>query len=478
MDTARVTSLNQMGVALSRAKERLIIIHGQAIKDKKRISCGYYPVLGNADTEQTSGPSVTINTGLSTLHVSTRCVPGDQEAVKARSAVAKRVVRDLAERGIVTPDPEGMPIDTAFTEADPSEVIHFASDFNYFAATEQARFLARGEWTKEQVVADTVNFASEVRFAQTTEDVSPIYGTCLPYMLQWERNGFCPEVETICHDGLLCFNPNFMYSDRQAGEEIMKRGCQDLTKRDKNIYRAAFEAAKVGPKDARLSGKVLIKMFSTRLHLTKKRVMDDGREIEFRVKAVEERVIDEIMSKHIVTVSACYKMLHKTAAQWAYIANAVMAFSSYHEKFKQIGTDPRSYDSWVDVSALEAGLKRLRALMVDVSTGETASQDDEDEEEDGEADGEEDGEEEEEEEEEDDDNVEGMYVEEPYFRNGFITAPFGKVCSSGHVLVQFQTPNSSFACDICNFTQVTNMQMYGCNLCNYDLCYSCTHQHF
>ena len=91
---------------------------------------------------------------------------------------------------------------------------------------------------------------------------------------------------------------------------------------------------------------------------------------------------------------------------------------------------------------------------------------------------EEDGEEEEEEEEEDDDNVEGVYVEEPYFRNGFITAPFGKVCSSGHVLVQFQTPNSSFACDICNFTQVTNMQMYGCNLCNYDLCYSCTHQHF
>ena len=29
MDTARVTSLNQMGVALSRAKQRLIVIHGR-----------------------------------------------------------------------------------------------------------------------------------------------------------------------------------------------------------------------------------------------------------------------------------------------------------------------------------------------------------------------------------------------------------------------------------------------------------------
>lgn len=40
-----------------------------------------------------------------------------------------------------------------------------------------------------------------------------------------------------------------------------------------------------------------------------------------------------------------------------------MAFSNYHEKFRQIGTDPNSYESWVNANALLAGLTRLRAKM-------------------------------------------------------------------------------------------------------------------
>jgi len=51
-----------------------------------------------------------------------------------------------------------------------------------------------------------------------------------------------------------------------------------------------------------------------------------------------------------------------------YPANAVMAFSNYHEKFRQIGTDPNSYESWVDSEALTFGLERLRYLMKSVST--------------------------------------------------------------------------------------------------------------
>ena len=48
-------------------------------------------------------------------------------------------------------------------------------------------------------------------------------------------------------------------------------------------------------------------------------------------------------------------------------ANAVMAFSNYHEKFRQIGTDPNSYESWVDSKALIWGLERLRNLMNSIS---------------------------------------------------------------------------------------------------------------
>ena len=44
-----------------------------------------------------------------------------------------------------------------------------------------------------------------------------------------------------------------------------------------------------------------------------------------------------------------------------------MAFSNYHEKFRQIGTNPDSYESWVDSEALLRGLERLRNLMKLVS---------------------------------------------------------------------------------------------------------------
>jgi hypothetical protein len=44
-----------------------------------------------------------------------------------------------------------------------------------------------------------------------------------------------------------------------------------------------------------------------------------------------------------------------------------MAFSNYHEKFRQIGTDPNSYESWVDSEALNGGLERLRNLMKVIS---------------------------------------------------------------------------------------------------------------
>ena len=40
-----------------------------------------------------------------------------------------------------------------------------------------------------------------------------------------------------------------------------------------------------------------------------------------------------------------------------------MAFSNYHEKFRQIGTDPETYESWVDSKALDFGLERLKDLM-------------------------------------------------------------------------------------------------------------------
>lgn len=60
-----------------------------------------------------------------------------------------------------------------------------------------------------------------------------------------------------------------------------------------------------------------------------------------------------------------------------------MAFSNYHEKFRQIGTDPNSYESWVDSKALISGLERLRNLMKDISRSFNHGDDDSNKKDDG-----------------------------------------------------------------------------------------------
>ena len=45
-----------------------------------------------------------------------------------------------------------------------------------------------------------------------------------------------------------------------------------------------------------------------------------------------------------------------------------MAFSNYHEKFRQIGTNQDSYESWVDSNSLLSLFKRLKVQMQHISS--------------------------------------------------------------------------------------------------------------
>jgi len=71
-------------------------------------------------------------------------------------------------------------------------------------------------------------------------------------------------------------------------------------------------------------------------------------------------------------IKKIYEASDKTPAQWMYLANAVMAFGQYHEKWNQIGTDPESYDKWVESRTLLSGLSRLTQLMEKVPRTEHA----------------------------------------------------------------------------------------------------------
>ena len=55
-----------------------------------------------------------------------------------------------------------------------------------------------------------------------------------------------------------------------------------------------------------------------------------------------------------------------------YLANAVMTFGQYHEKWNQIGTGTESCEKWVELRTLLSELSRLTKLMEKVPRTEHA----------------------------------------------------------------------------------------------------------
>eukprot|EP00957_Ditylum_brightwellii_P127642 9734465-Ditylum_brightwellii.AAC.1 len=81
---------------------------------------------------------------------------------------------------------------------------------------------------------------------------------------------------------------------------------------------------------------------------------------------METREPDKKMEPFLAKIRSIYEGTKKTPAMWLFIANAVMAYDTYHDKWNQIGTEPESYERWAESHALEKGLLRLRELMKSV----------------------------------------------------------------------------------------------------------------
>jgi len=115
----------------------------------------------------------------------------------------------------------------------------------------------------------------------------------------------------------------------------------------------------------------LIKFLNTRISIRKRRVSGE-RIIYFPVKAVDALVSDEQMMPYKNEIKSMYESSGKSPARWIYLANAVMAFNQYHDKWNQVGTDPKSYERWVDARALQRGVSRLLKLMENVPSSNDA----------------------------------------------------------------------------------------------------------
>mmetsp|Transcript_21229 Transcript_21229/g.52308 ORF Transcript_21229/g.52308 Transcript_21229/m.52308 type:complete len:208 (+) Transcript_21229:564-1187(+) len=74
------------------------------------------------------------------------------------------------------------------------------------------------------------------------------------------------------------------------------------------------------------------------------------------------------MNNFLGDIKKVYGSANKSAAEFMYLANAVMAYDDYHEKFKQIGTKASENKRWVESPVLKKGVARLQQIMKHAST--------------------------------------------------------------------------------------------------------------
>uniref|UniRef100_A0A7S4AT84 Helicase ATP-binding domain-containing protein n=1 Tax=Pseudo-nitzschia australis TaxID=44445 RepID=A0A7S4AT84_9STRA len=367
---SRTHELNQIGVALSRARERLLVIHG------KKYTCGrcfpnpYYPILGNASSgiEQH-----VVRWGKDDSQLLRLAVPGCETE---RGEMARCALGRLAESGVIKVDFGSgngshshnyiMPLPGAVVK-NQCNVMYVASDFNYFSALVENKFLQYGTWETIAGIPDgnehnqRIEYETNVQFATTKEDVSALYGEAVTYMLQWDMCKFVPNVETVVSNGIILLHPQVQYTESEIRDSLRAICCEELTEDDNKCFEEEFSIEK------KKLGRDLIAFMNTRMSLKKKRVFAEGDivgEMYFPVMVSECKSEDDDnqLNEFLPQIRSVYESetSSKKPFHWVYLANAVMAFSNYHEKFRQIGTDPDSYESWVNSEALLDGLERLR----------------------------------------------------------------------------------------------------------------------
>lgn len=355
--------LNQIGVGLSRARKRLIIIHERAWnKSRREYVAGLYYPRGGA-------------VGLDPLAEDFKL------QIRQRSSETKRVLEAEQNRAILTHNADDLPAHTALKTDDNDDkiqavdVVYQATDFTYMSAVAETYFLrsygsftkmtirdgSLEEWTdKTDVLPARIEYQIMPRFDQTKEDVSAIYGMALPLWLQWEQHGFCPVVEAIVSESVLVISPNIHYS-YLGFEKILEQCCCDALAPDiQEMCKRRFNQSSTGGK---LQGRDLIKLVNEALQIRKTVKASNGELVQVSVRAVDNATFDKDIGPYIEQLKKVYAKPAKAPFEWLYIANVAMAFQAFHEKLKQVGTDVVGYETWVDAPACAQGLDRLRQVV-------------------------------------------------------------------------------------------------------------------
>mmetsp|Transcript_20697 Transcript_20697/g.51027 ORF Transcript_20697/g.51027 Transcript_20697/m.51027 type:complete len:490 (-) Transcript_20697:764-2233(-) len=347
---APIASLNQMCVALSRARKRLIVIHekisteeenesGQ--KTRREITLNYYPVLGDsgcgthelAHSVRCNGSEISLKippfTGITAAKKA--------HVLAARSILSEHALVHLKQQNFICGDPprEWQSKASKVILEGASGLVYDAKDFSFFSASEIGNFLQFGEWALEGHVnaGHPLEYNMNVNFVRTSEDVSAFYGEALNLMLQWSRNGYCPNVETVV-SGVLWFNKFTLYDIDSVRKIITLKRDEALTVGHEELLSQAYGG------QMKLSGSDLVPFINDRLRIRKKRIIETPAEvgtlihrtIYFPMIAKLREDDDELMRRFLPEVEKFYVSNNKTIADWIYLSNAIMGFRGYHEK--------------------------------------------------------------------------------------------------------------------------------------------------
>ena len=341
----RPHALNQIGVALSRARKRLLVIHSKKYQAGKFLKLPYYPVLGDCPGHIERH---IVRFGMNNSEEMNLSVPNiepqnSELGYTIRCELTEHALADFAENGVIKIQDSSrasdcmIPMTIGLVQKETKQV-YVATEFNYFSASAESRFLEYGTWKKYDLGEKTLNspigdevemqggridYETNVQFSTTKEDVSALYGEAVVYMLQWELCKFVPNVETIVSDGILRLHPQVEYSENQIQSSLSNMCCEALTSNDEETLGREFAG-----KNGRIKGKDLIPFLNNRMNIKKKKKQDSGVDGEvFPVKAVERNNVndDNQLAEFLPQIKSLYesKSSAKKPFHWIYLGMCV-----------------------------------------------------------------------------------------------------------------------------------------------------------
>ena len=327
---ARPHSLNQIGVALSRARKRVVVIHSKTkVKNVKEFKAQpFYPLLGSLSSGMKQHIiNLVDKDGMKPFNIGE--IPPNKKtnnvnnigSIQQRSEMTKRALSIFQKHGIISIN-DGSGYSSSLIEAFKSEdIVYTATDsFTFFSPKKERRFIQFGEWTNiaSQDEIGKIKYESSVKFFKTKENVSALYGLAITFMIQNEVLGYVPDLETINSDGVIHLDPYKRYEEHDIRRRLQEKECEPLTENDTAALKKQFTCG------GKVEGRHLVNFCNNQMKVTKKEQFENDVKI-FPVKFREassmtnkKRINPEQLKPFMAEIKEVYQLPGKTPSQWIY----------------------------------------------------------------------------------------------------------------------------------------------------------------